>query len=51
MDTIWDSNPSKPEVVGRCCGDKKTKWPSRKQQQPTHALLYYASMLYQGQLR
>ena len=24
MDKIWDRNPSKSEVIGRCGGDKKT---------------------------
>ena len=28
MDKIWDGNPSKLEVIGRCGGDEK----SRKQQ-------------------
>ena len=23
MDTIWDRNPSKSEVIGRCGGDEK----------------------------
>ena len=23
MDNIWDRNPSKSEVIGRCGGDKK----------------------------
>jgi len=25
MDTIWDGNPSKSEVIGRCGGDEKTE--------------------------
>ena len=25
MDKIWDRNPSKSEVIGRCGGDEKTK--------------------------
>ena len=29
MDKIWDRNPSKSEVIGRCGGDKKTEWPRR----------------------
>ena len=29
MDTIWDRNPSKSEVIGRCGGDDKTEWPHR----------------------
>ena len=24
MDNIWDRNPLKPEVIGRCGGDEKT---------------------------
>jgi len=29
MDKIWDKNPSKSEVIGRCGGDEKTEWPRR----------------------
>ena len=29
MDKIWDRNPSKSEVIGRCGGDDKTEWPRR----------------------
>ena len=29
MVKIWDRNPSKSEVIGRCCGDEKTEWPRR----------------------
>ena len=25
MDKIWDENPSKSEVIGRCGGDKKNE--------------------------
>ena len=25
MDKIWDRNPSKSEVIGRCGGDEKNK--------------------------
>ena len=25
MDKIWDGNPSKSEVIGRCGGDEKTE--------------------------
>ena len=28
MDKIWDRNPSKSDVIGRCGGDEKTEWPS-----------------------
>ena len=27
MDKIWDGNPSKSEVIGRCDGDEKNEWP------------------------
>ena len=27
MDKIWDRNPSKSEVIGRCDGDEKNEWP------------------------
>ena len=26
MDKIWDRNPSKSEVIGRCGGDEKNEW-------------------------
>ena len=29
MDKIWDKNPSKSEVIGRCGLDEKTEWPRR----------------------
>jgi len=29
MDKIWDRNPSKSEVIGRCGGDEKTVRPRR----------------------
>ena len=29
MDKIWDRNPSKSEVIGRCGGDEKNKGPRR----------------------
>jgi len=29
MDKIWYRNPSKSEVIDRCGGDEKTKWPCR----------------------
>ena len=29
MDKIWDRNPSKSEVIGRCGGDEKNKRPRR----------------------
>ena len=25
MDNVWDGNPSKSEVIGRCGGDNKRK--------------------------
>ena len=29
MDKIWDRNPSKSEVIGRCGGDEKNEWSHR----------------------
>jgi len=29
MDNIWDGNPSKSEVVGRCGGDENPEWSCR----------------------
>jgi len=29
MDKILYRNPSKSEVIGRCGGDEKNKWPCR----------------------
>ena len=29
MDKIWDRNPSKSEVIGRCDGDEKNEWSRR----------------------
>jgi len=29
MDKIWDRNPSKSEVIGRCGGDETNEWPRR----------------------
>ena len=29
MDKIWDRNPSKSEVIGRCGGDENNEWPRR----------------------
>jgi len=29
MDKIWNRNPSKSEVIGRCGGDETTEWPHR----------------------
>ena len=29
MDKIWYRNPSKSEVIGRCCGHEKNEWPRR----------------------
>ena len=26
MDNIWDGNPLKSQVIGRCGGDEKTEW-------------------------
>ena len=38
MDTIWDRNPSKSEVIGRCGGDEQTKWPRRTDKSRTLTL-------------
>ena len=35
MDKIWDRNPSKSEVIGRCGGDEKTEWPRRTDKSQT----------------
>ena len=29
MDKNWDRNPLKSEVIGRCGGGEKNKWPRR----------------------
>ena len=29
MDNIWDRNPSKSKVIGRCVRDEKAEWPRR----------------------
>jgi len=29
MDKIWHRNPSKSDLIGRCDGDEKTKWPRK----------------------
>jgi len=46
MDNIWDRNPPKSEVIGRCGGDEKNGWPHgidksrtlKKQKQTTRPL-------------
>ena len=35
MDKIWDRNPSKSEVIGRCGEDEKTEWPRRTDKSQT----------------
>ena len=35
MDKIWNRNPSKSEVIGRCGGDEKNEWPRRTDNSPT----------------
>ena len=30
MDKIWYRNPSKSEVIGRCCGDEKKRMTTQK---------------------
>jgi len=29
MNKIWDRNPSKSVVIGRCSRDEKNEWPRR----------------------
>ena len=33
MDTIWDGNPSKSEIIGRCGGDEKRMTTQSRQRQ------------------
>jgi len=40
MDKIWYRNPSKSEVIGRCCGDEKNEWPSRTDKSQTLKKIY-----------
>ena len=35
MDKIWDGNPSKSEVIGRCGGDEKNGMTTQNQQSQT----------------
>ena len=35
MDKIWDVNPSKSEVIGRCGGDEKNEWPRKTDKSQT----------------
>ena len=35
MDKIWDRNPLKSEVIGRCGGDKKNEWSRNTDKSPT----------------
>ena len=35
MDKILYRNPSKSEVIGRCGGDEKNKWPGRTDKSQT----------------
>ena len=35
MDNIWDGNPSKSEVIGRCGGDEKNRMPTQNRQSRT----------------
>ena len=32
MDMIWDENPSKSDVIGRCGGDQKTRMITQNRQ-------------------
>ena len=40
MDTIWDRNPSKSEVIDYCGGDEKTEWPRRTDKSRTLIEMY-----------
>ena len=54
MDKIWDRNPSKSEVIGRCGGDEKNKRPRRtdksrtlkNNQKPKTTLYIYGRLVY-----
>jgi len=35
MSTLFDRNPSKSEVIGRCGGDGKTEWSRRNDKSRT----------------
>ena len=35
MDKIWDRNPLKSEVIGRCGGDKKKRMATQNRQSPS----------------
>ena len=35
MDKIWDRNPSKSVVIGRCRGDEKNEWSRRTDKSQT----------------
>ena len=45
MDKIWDENPSMSDVIGRCGGDEKTKWPHRKENKRTLKTMYLGKCL------
>ena len=54
MDKIWDRNPSKLEVIGRCSGEEKNEWSRRTDKSRTlkekekncHRSLYISSLRY-----
>ena len=61
MDKIWDRNPSKSEVIGRCGGDEKPAWSRRtdnsrtlirqQQQQKTVVSIYKKKYLVDNNYR
>ena len=36
MDKIWNRNPSKLEVIGRCGGDEKNEWKNTQNPQKSN---------------
>ena len=44
MDTIWDRNPSKSEVIVRCGGDEKNEWPRRTDKTKKHWSLNFVAV-------
>ena len=46
MDKIWNRNPSKSEVIGRCGGNEKTEWPRRTDKSQTPKKLKKIKLTY-----
>ena len=46
MDKIWDRNPSKSEVIGRCGGDEKNEWSRRTNKSRTLKINYKNGDIY-----